>query len=418
MASFSIPLSGLDAYAQALSTVSNNLANLNTTAFKSETPQFSDLFYQQIGSAGSGDPVQVGVGSRIGSMESDFTQGSTESTGVNTDVAIQGNGFFVLNNNGLVTYSRAGNFSINQQGLLTSADGSLVQGFPAVNGVVDPNGTLGAINVGSDLISPPNATANVTLGLNLDASAATGTAFSTPVTIYDALGASHVATFNFTKSAANTWNFTVTVPAADLGKTGAPVALTSSTSTLNFNGSGVLTTPGPISITMPAGDSWANGATVPATLFKWQLVDRSGSSVISQVAGASATASINQDGYASGSLTDFTVANDGTIEGTFSNGRSAALGQLALAQFANLQGMNRNGNNEYLASIGSGPATVGTPGTGGRGTLSGGALELSNANISSEFTQLIMDERGFQANARAITTFDNITQESLNLIHP
>lgn len=418
MASFSIPLSGLDAYAQALSTVSNNLANLNTTAFKSETPQFSDLFYQQIGSAGSGDPVQVGVGSRIGSMESDFTQGSTESTGVNTDVAIQGNGFFVLNNNGLVTYSRAGNFSINQQGLLTSADGSLVQGFPAVNGVVDPNGTLGAINVGSDLISPPNATAKVTLGLNLDASAATGTAFSTPVTIYDALGASHVATFNFTKSAANTWNFTVTVPAADLGQVGAPVALTSSTSTLNFNGSGVLTTAGPISITMPAGDSWANGATVPATLFQWQLVDGNGNSVISQVAGASATASINQDGYASGSLTDFTVANDGTIEGTFSNGRSAALGQLALAQFANLQGMNRNGNNEYLASIGSGPATVGTPGTGGRGTLSGGALELSNANISSEFTQLIMDERGFQANARAITTFDNITQESLNLIHP
>lgn len=418
MASFSIPLSGLDAYAQALSAVSNNLANLNTTAFKSETPQFSDLFYQQIGSAGSGDPVQVGVGSRIGSMESNFTQGSMESTGVNTDVAIQGNGFFVLNNNGLVSYSRAGNFSINQLGYLTSADGALVQGFPATNGVVNPNGTLGPLNVGNGLTSPPNATANVTAGLNLDAGATVGSSFSTPVTIYDALGASHVATFNFTKTAANTWSFTVTVPAADLGQTGAPVALTTSTNTLAFNGNGVLTTAGPIAVTMPAGDTWADGATVPATLFNWQLTDAAGNPVISQVASPSATSFIDQDGYASGSLSSFTVANDGTIEGTFSNGRSAALGQIALAQFANLQGLIRNGNNEYLASIGSGPATIGIPGTAGRGTLSGGALELSNADISSEFTQLIMDERGFQANARAITTFDNITQESLNLIHP
>lgn len=421
MASFSIPLSGLDAYSQALSAVSNNLANLNTTSFKAETPQFSDLFYQQIGSAGSGDPVQVGVGSEIGSMESNFTQGSVESSGVPTDVAIQGNGFFIANNNGFVTYTRAGNFSVNDQGLLTTADGSLVQGYPAVNGAVNPNGTLGALNVGNGLTNPPNATTTLSLGMNLNASAANGSSFSTPVTIYDALGTAHVLTFTFTKNAANAWDYSITAPPADLGKPGTtPVVLasTSGGTGLTFSGSGALLTTSPIKITMPAGDSWADGATVPATLFSWDLDDANNNPIISQVASPSAASFTNQDGYSSGTLSTFAVQNDGTIEGTFSNGRSAALGQIALANFPNLQGLMRNGSNEYLASIASGAPSIGAPNTGGRGSVSGGALELSNADISTEFTQLIMDERGFQANSRAITTMDNITQEALNLIQP
>lgn len=416
MSSFSIPLSGLDAYSSALSAVSNNLANLNTTGYKAVTPQFSDLFYQQLGATGSGNPIQVGTGSEIGSTETDFAPGSPQSTGVPSDVAIQGNGFFIINTNGVTSYTRDGNFNVNKLGYLTTSGGGLVQGYPAVNGVVNPNGVLGPIAMGSGQISPPSATANVSLGLNLDAGSTTGTTYSAPVTIYDALGASHQLTYTFTKAAANSWNYTVTAPQADI--TGATGPVTLASGTLNFNGSGVLTTTGPVAVTMPAGDTWANGATSPATLFNWQLAGSNGSPLITQVASASVVVSNTQDGYPSGSLASYSIQQDGTIEGTFSNGRSAALGQIALANFANLEGLIRNGNGEYLASLGSGGANIGAPDTGGLGTLAGGSLELSNADISTEFTQLIQDETGYQANSRAITTMDNVTQAAISLIQP
>lgn len=417
MSSFSIPLSGLDAYSSALSAVSNNLANLNTTGYKAVAPQFSDLFYQQLGNSGSGNPIQVGTGSEIGSTETNFSPGSPQSTGVPSDVAIQGNGFFVINTNGVTSYSRDGNFNVNEQGYLTTSSGGLVQGYPAVNGVVNANGVLGPIAMGSGQTSPPSATANVSLGLNLDASSPAGTTYSAPVEIYDALGASHQLTYTFTETAANTWGYTISAPQADIaGATTNPVTL--ATGTLNFNGNGVLTTTGPIAVKMPAGDTWADGATVPATLFNWQLTGPGGSQLITQVASPSVVLSNNQDGYPSGSLSSYSVEQNGTIEGTFSNGRTAALGQIALANFADLEGLTRNANGEYLASLASGGANIGAPDTGGLGTLAGGSLELSNADISTEFTQLIQDETGYQANSRAITTMETVTQSAISLIQP
>lgn len=410
MPSFSTALSGLDAESQALSVISNNLANLNTVGFKSQSPEFQDLFYQQIGSSGDGDPIQVGVGTEVGAISSNFTQGSIESTGVPTDVAIQGNGFLVVNNNGLQEYTRAGDLSVGSNGQLVTSDGGQVMGYAAVNGVISPSQTLGPLSVASGQTSPPNPTANVQIAMNLNSAGGIGSTFSTPVTVIDAQGNSHVLTYNFTNTAANTWTYNITIPAADVGKTGNPVSIANGT--LTFNGSGVLQTPAAnvagIQIT-----GLADGAS--NLTFNWNLYDANNNPLVTQVAAPSAASSTEQDGYASGTLTSFNIQADGTIQGIFSNGQTLALGQIALASFANVQGLNRDGQNNYLASLSSGAANIGAPGTGGRGQISGGSLEQSNVDIATEFANLILAERGYQANAKTVTTFDEVTQTAINM---
>lgn len=408
MASFSTALSGLDAESQALSVISNNLANLNTVGYKDARPQFQDLLYQQIGSSGDGNPVQVGVGAKIGAVPALFTQGSIQSTGVPTDVAIQGNGFFVIDNNGLQTYTRAGDFSVASNGDLMSPSGGQVLGYAAVNGAINPNATLSPISIPSGAVSPPQATGNVSLGMNLDASAATGTTFSTPVTVYDSLGATHVLNFTFTKTAANSWGYQVTIPAADVGQTGSPVSI--ATGNLTFNGSGQLTSP-TSNVTGITVSGLADGAS--NLTFNWNLFGSNNSQLVTQVSAPSATSSTQQDGYASGTLVNFNIQNDGVIQGIFSNGETLPLGQIAMATFGNQQGLVRNGANQFLASLSSGTANIGAPNTGGRGTLSGGALEQSNVDIASEFAQLILAERGYQANSRVVTTLDQVIQSAI-----
>src|SRR6266849_2808599 len=172
MPSFSTPLSGLNANSENLSVIANNLANLNTVGYKAAVANFQDLFYQQIGTNGAGDPVQVGVGTKIGAISGKFTQGSIESTGVPTDVAIQGDGFFALVKNGVQEFTRAGNLSVGANGSLITSDGGLIQGFQAVNGVINPSQTLGAVSIPTGLTSPPNPTSKVALTLNLDSGTA------------------------------------------------------------------------------------------------------------------------------------------------------------------------------------------------------------------------------------------------------
>jgi flagellar hook protein FlgE len=410
MPSFSTALSGLDAESQALSVISNNLANLNTTAFKSQSPNFQDLFYQQVGSSGDGDPVQIGVGSTIGSISSNFTQGSIESTGVPTDVAIQGNGFLVEDNNGLQAYTRAGDLSIGAGGQLMTSDGGQVLGYAAANGVISPSQTLGPLAVASGQISPPNPTGNVQIDMNLDSAGGVGSTFSTPVTVIDAQGNSHVLTYNFTNTAANTWTYQITIPAVDVGKTGNPVSV--GTGTLQFNGSGVLTLPA-ANVTGIKITGFADGAS--DLTFNWNLFDSNKNPLVTQVASPSAASSTEQDGYSAGTLSSFNIQGDGTIQGIFSNGQTLALGQIALASFPNVQGLVRNGSNNYLESLASGAANIGAPGTGGRGTISGGSLEQSNVDIATQFAQLILAERGYQANAKTVTTFDEVTQTAINM---
>jgi len=411
MPSFSIPLSGLDASSTDLSVIANNLANLNTVGYKGQDTQFQDLFYQQIGSSGDGNPIQEGVGTSVAGISSDLTQGSIQSTGVPTDVAIQGDGYFVVQNNGETLYTRAGNFSLGPTGQLLTQDGDTVMGYPAVDGVVNANATLGPLSIPTGLTNPPKATANVQLSANLDSDTAVGGTFSTSVAVNDALGGSHVLTYNFTKTAANTWSYSITIPAADVGETGAPVSI--SAGTLTFNGSGQLLTPAG-DVTGVAVTGLADGAS--NLTFNWNLYDSNGNGLLTQVSGASAATATQQDGYSSGSLVSYTIGSDGTIQGVFSNGQTTALGQIALASFANEQGLSRNGSNELLSTLASGAANVGAPTTGGRGTLTGGSLEQSNVDIATQFAQLIVAQSSYQANAKSITTFDQVTQTAINLV--
>src|SRR5271157_3118649 len=208
MPNFSIPLSGLTAESTALSAIANNLSNQNTTGYKDTTVLFSDLFYQELGTTGSGDPIQVGAGTEVGSMPSLFTQGSISATGVPTDVAIQGAGFFaVQDSNGVISYTRAGDFSVDANNFLVTSDGQQVLGYPAVNGVVNSGAGIAPLQLGAGTISPPTATANVQLTTNLDAASAPGDTFSTPVTVYDSLGGAHTLTATFTNTAANEWTY-------------------------------------------------------------------------------------------------------------------------------------------------------------------------------------------------------------------
>ena len=411
MSSFSIPLSGLDATQQALNVISNNLANLNTTGFKGQTANFQDLFYQNLGTTGAGNPVQIGAGSRVGSISSNFTNGSLNNTGVPSDVAITGNGFFVTQDvNGTVFYTRAGNFTVNADGQLVTASGQTVMGYPAVQGIVNRSATLGPLLVGQSSISPPVATTTMEQQTNLNASSAVGDQYSAPLTVYDSLGSPHVLNFNYTKTGTGAWDYQITIPAADVGGSGNPVVVSSGS--LTFDSSGNLSSPTG-SITGISISGLADGAANMS--LTWNLAGAGGSSLLTQVNAPSATTSTNQDGYSSGVLQSYTVQADGIIEGQFSNGQVQALGQIALANFANTQGLQLVGGDAYAPTLASGSAVIGVPNSGTLGTLTGGALESSNVNISKEFTNLIVAERAFQADARMITTLDSVSQVTINL---
>jgi len=422
MPNFSIPLSGLTAESTALSTIANNLSNQNTTGYKDKVVLFSDLFYQNLGTSGAGDPIQLGAGVEVGSKPSMFTQGSVSATGVPTDVAIQGNGFFVVQSaSGVVSYTRAGDFSTDKNNYLVTADGQQVLGYPAVGGVINTGGGLAPLQLGAGTISPPTQTANVQLTVNLNASTVpTDAPYSTPIQIYDSLGAVHNLTATFTNTGANTWDYSLSIPATDLSAAKATGIL--ATGTLTFNGNGVL-----------VGDTAATGGTVTGALsnvtgipikgfadgasdmtFDWNVLNGT-TPVLTQVAAPDSTTSANQDGSSSGSLASFAIGSDGIITGSFSNGKTQALGQIALASFSNDNGLQLNGNTDFTPTLASGQAVVGVPGSGELGTLSGGSLELSNVDIATEFANLIVAQRGFEADAKAVTTFDQITQDTIAL---
>lgn len=235
--------------------------------------------------------------------------------------------------------------------------------------------------------------------------------FSDSITVYDSLGTSHVLTFNFTKSSAGDWSYNITIPAADVGKTGSAQVVKSGT--LQFGSDGNLITPS-ADIQGIGISGLADGAKDMSVT--WQLFSSSGTAVITQTAESSTTSGKQQNGYAAGTLGSYSIDSTGTINGVLSNSQTVALGQIALATFSNYDGLTRVGNNDYQASLSSGAASVGVPGSGGRGTLKGSSLEQSNVDIATAFTMLIQAERGYQANAKAITTADNVMQSSINLI--
>jgi flagellar hook protein FlgE len=411
MPNFSIPLSGLTAESTALSAIANNLANQNTVGYKDTMVQFSDLFYQQIGTTGSGDPIEEGAGAEVAALPSLFTQGTLESTGVPTDAAIQGSGFFIVQNaDGSLNYTRDGEFQINQNNYLVTASGQDVLGYPAVNGVVNTGAAIGPLQIGAGTMNPPTATTSLQMTTNLNADASVGDTFSTPITVYDSLGTAHTLTFTFTNTGPGTWSYNITIPAADVGQTGNPVSI--GTGNLTFDSNGNLTSPA-ANITGITATGLADGA---ANLnLTWDLFDSNNNPLITQVAAASSTSATNQNGSPSGSLVSFSIGSDGTISGTFSNGQTEALGEIALANFANPDGLQLDGSTDYSPTLASGAPVNGVPGTGGLGTISGGSLEESNVDIATEFSNLIVAQRGFEADAKAITTFDQIMQDTIAL---
>jgi flagellar hook protein FlgE len=415
MSSFSIALSGLTADSAALDVVGNNLANLNTTGYKDNTVSFYDLLQQSI----AGGSTQIGGGVSAPQTERIFTQGSIQTTGGDYDAAIQGNGFFVVQDpSGNTLYTRAGNFQLSANGDLITATGQTVQGWTAQNGVVNTNGPIGNITIPSDALQTPSATQNMSLSVNLNAAAVAGQpsgTFSTSIDVVDSLGVSHTLTVNFAETAPGSWTYTVDIPGGDLttGTAGTPSQV--ATGTLSFDSAGNLTSPAapaqvPLSIT-GLQDGAAN------MNINWNLATDSGAgtSVITQYAAASAVSASSQDGVPASQVTQVSIANGGAITAQFSNGNQLVIGQLALASVSNPDSLISVGQNNYEVGANTATPVVGVPSTGTLGTVEGGALEASTVDIATEFTNLIIYQNSYEANSKVISTLDQVTQNLLNL---
>lgn len=409
--SMSTALSGLNAAESALQTISNNLANMNTDGYKSQSTTFADLFYQAYGNSGSGNPIQTGLGVQVTGMAQDFSNGAVSSTGISSNMALSGAGFFVVQDpSGAQTYTRNGDFTTNSSGELITLGGQKVMGYPAVNGVISPNSGLQPINVGAGTTTSATATSSFSLTTNLDASASVGSSFQSPISVYDTLGNSHVLTVTYTMSSPGTWNYQVTIPSSEIqGGTG--TATTVGTGTLNFDSSGQLTSP-TSSVTLAVGPL-ADGAA--ALNMNWNLNDVNGNSLLTQTASPSSNNATNQDGFAAGVLKNYMISPDGTVEATFSNGETEAIGQIAVASFANPEGLTLDGGNQYSATAASGAAVIGAAGTAGRGTIAGSSVEQSNVDMATQFSNLIVYQRAYEANAKAITAFDQMEQATLQM---
>jgi flagellar hook protein FlgE len=437
MASFFIPLTGLQADSTALNTIANDLSNMNTTAFKAQTTNFSNLFYQQVGETGSGDPILMGAGTQVSSNSTDFSQGSYNTSGMgSSDMAIDGNGFFVVkDSDGATAYTRDGSFSQDTSGNLVTSSGSTLMGYPATGGVVDTSAPLAPISLPlMGEVQAPAATTNFSMTANLNTASATP--FPGTVSVYDSLGASHDVTITYTQTGTNTWSYSAQLPNSDYAVGAAPAALTG---TLTFNpangdletitptvgaGGTVGTAAGdvssiPLTFAPTAGATLADGA-VPLTL-NWDLLGSGGTPNITQAtpAGGTTSSSVSgttADGNGAGTCTGFTIGSDGTVTATYTSG-TQVVGQVALANMTNLQGLNLEADGEYQTTLASGTASVGAAGSGGLGGIQDSALEDSNVNISSEFSALIIAQRGFEADSKAVTTFDTVAQDTINMIH-
>ncbi len=411
---FSNALSGLNANALAINSVSGNLANLNTSGYKDNQISFNDLLSGNI----DGQSSSSVAGSVVAQTKTQFNQGSIETTSQPFDAAIQGAGFFVLKtSSGQQTYTRAGNFSLNAAGDLLGPSGQNVQGWNAVKGQLNTSGATSNITLPVSGSQQPIATTNFTISANLTANATVGGAnatFSSPIQVYDAQGTGHTLTITYNETAANNWSYDVTMPSAEVtGGTG--TATTISSGTLVFDGSGQLSSPdpaaGPIAISITG---LADGAS--DLNLNWNLYNPSGTGAITQFTEASANLASRQDGTPAGQLTGTSIGANGQISATYSNGTSLVVAQIALASVLNPDSMDNLGNNTFGVSAATATPIIGTSSTGSRGQISGGALESSTVDIAKEFTNLLTYERGYQANSKVITTEDNITQTTVGLI--
>lgn len=406
-------VSGLRNHQTRMDVIGNNVANVNTLGYKSGRVTFQESFAQTLQSAvapqggvGGINAMQVGLGSQVGSIDTIFTQGSLETTGVTTDLAIRGNSFFAVSDGQRQFYTRSGNFQLDADGRLVSpSTGYVLQGRMAVNGKITDG--IRDIQLPFGQKTPAQATTQATLGGNLDSGAAAGDTAETSITVYDSLGAKHDLKIVFTKNASsNQWGWAIDKSA--LSATEA-ASVTGGTGVLNFKADGSLDT---TTSTFPAIGFQPDGGAAKMSI---SLDPGTGLNAISQFAGRSTAIINDQDGYSAGALTDFKIDPSGTISGTFSNGQTVALGQIALADFNNPGGLERVGDNMWSASPNSGEALIGFAREGSTSLISSGALEMSNVDLAQEFTNMIVAQRGFQANGRVITTTDEMLQDVVQL---
>ncbi|MDR1985836.1 MAG: flagellar hook protein FlgE [Treponema sp.] len=456
-------VSGLQNHQTRMDVIGNNIANINTMGFKKGRVNFQDLLYQQLQGAsrptediGGVNPKEVGLGMSIASIDTVHTQGAFQSTGVGTDLAVQGTGFFVLKEGANAYYTRAGAFNVDQEGTLVNpANGMKVQGWMAqdVQGVQTLDVSRDAENliipVGSK--DPARATTMVNFACNLDkripvipeeATALDiqrGT-WNTTIKIYDTFGEEHILQVEFTRvpGTANSWNAAVAVDpnaeadtntAIGLGEN-APAAGEGAAFTVNFSNNGTLLS----AIDGAGNESGGAGNVIMNVAYDVQNTDpdADGAQVrqefalnlgtvggfvnsITQYAEESSSKAVMQDGYSMGYLDNFKIDSSGIITGVYSNGSNRTIGQIALASFTNQGGLEKAGENLYVVSTNSGAANVGPSGIAGKGEIVSGVLEMSNVDMAEQFTDMIVTQRGFQANSRTIQTADQLLQELLAL---
>jgi len=413
-------LSGLNAASKNLDVIGNNVANTSTVGFKQSQVQFADVYANVLGGA---DGTQAGIGTKVSAVAQQFGQGSISVTNNPLDIAISGEGFYQLDNNGSLSYSRNGQFQLDGDGFIVNSQGNKLTGFSAnsVTGVISL-GSPTQLQISKQALTPqPTSTSSV--GVNLDSrllvpatavfspTDPTSYSSSTALTIFDSLGNSHIATTYFVKNATeNTWDAHLTVD--DLGLDGtAPTAantLLGVSPTLTFNTTGALITPATGVVTVPGGIVYGTGSTTPQPLTINFLSS-------TQFGATFAVNQLSQNGYSSGQLTGFSTSANGTIVGRYSNGQSKALGQIILANFVNPQGLQPTGNSEWIASATSGEALVGTPGSSSLGTVQSSAVEDSNVDLTAELVNMIVAQRVYQANAQTIKTQDALLQTITNL---
>jgi flagellar hook protein FlgE len=412
LTSFYTALTGINNNSTAINVIGDNLANMNTTAFKTGKATFSELLAGLSGTSATGNPISAGLGSTLNGVVRTNTQGTITSTGVSTDAAINGNGFYVVSVNGGMGFTRSGSFQLDKEGNLLSADGFPLLGYTAVGGQIDTSAAIAPIQIKKGQTVPGSATTEMSILANLDAQADDNDTFSSAIAVYDSLGVSHQVTLTFTKTGPGAWSWAATVPAEDTGGTagGAPTQV--GTGNITFDQDGELD-PSTTNPTVDITGLASGAADMSITL---SLIDAAGTSMITGFASDSAVSSTNQNGFTASNLKDFSISSSGVIVGATESGQSVSLAQLALANFPNVDGLAKSVGSTFVAFTTSGEPSIGTAGTGGRGLLVGGALEKSNVDMSQEFIDLITAQRAYQANSKMITTTDELYQDAVNLI--
>ncbi len=407
IASLYAGISGLSANATAMTVIGDNIANVNTTAFKSNRSHFANILSTSLG--GESATASVGRGVEFWGVNAQWTQGSIENSASATDLAINGKGFFMVQDtSGSNYYTRAGNFTFDKNGYLVNPDGLQLQGY-----AIDATGNIGSIAdiyIPGERISPPVATTEFNFDINLNSSAVAGDTYTTAQTMYDSLGNAIPVTFTFTRqAAAQTWTLTGSIPS----NAGTGVSFDGNASMdVVFDASGLMTSPA-ADVTVDL--ALTNGASPLSAA--WVMLDASGSSLgdITGYASESGTTFQYQDGYPAGSLRGISVDEAGVVTATYSNGEMTPMFQIALVDFPSYDGLTKMGRNLYAESIASGQALPGVAGTGRLGSVAPSSLEMSNVDLAEEFVKMITTQRAFQANSRVITSSDEILQELINI---